>query len=160
MIRVKAWLDATPVSNPTVAIPTVYHFDAYNSVMIMEDCGVDTLSLTDFLTTGKLSNPFVAETVGNALGKFLATMHEWSKGNPDGILDVFDACLQARKLTARWIDESTVTLGRTSTAAPPILAESDLRMISEISDDLQRKIMRDRDIVSNEFIEPYNTYQN
>jgi len=152
MTRVKSWLPADSL----VTVPKVYHFDAHNNFIVMEDCGTDIVTLKDFLLLGKASSPGLAETIGRSLGEFIASMHEWSKSNPDGILDFFNGNEQARKLSA-WVTYGRLidTLKQTGDHVPPALSdppleveESDLQVISTIADELEKDMMSARNIVS------------
>ena len=41
-----------------------------------------------------------AETIGTAVDEFIALVHEWSRSNPDGMFDIFDESLHAKKILA------------------------------------------------------------
>lgn len=122
----------------------------------MEDCGTDAVTLKDFLRSGEASPPGLAQTIGTSLGEFIAAMHEWSKSNPDGILDVFDKSVQAKKLSG-WATYGRLlpTLDPTAEDIPPKLLDpplevddSDLKAIAQIADELQADMMSARDVVS------------
>ena len=66
----------------------------------MEDFGPDVVTLVDFLCSGDASAPGVAESIGTALGEFVLLLHEWSRSNPDGVLDAFDKNIQGKMATA------------------------------------------------------------
>ena len=53
MTRVRSILDPASL----VHIPKAYHFDASYSVIIMEDCGPDVVTLEDFLCSGDAAAP-------------------------------------------------------------------------------------------------------
>lgn len=149
MTRVR--LSLAPAS--LVTVPKIYHFDTHNNVIIMEDCGVDGISLREFLCSGHASSLGVAETVGRAIGEFLASMHEWSRNNPDGILDVFDNSLHAKKMAAHInCDLMSATLPRPDTNDPSLLPDlevvpSDIQAISKLSDEYRSRVMSTRDLV-------------
>ena len=83
-----------------IRIPIIHHFDVHNNFMIMEDCGDDVITLREFLCSGKVSSLKTAENIGAAVGQFIALVHEWSKSNPDGILDTFENSLHAKRTAA------------------------------------------------------------
>lgn len=154
MARVRSWLkDNSPAS--LVTVPKIHHFDADNSVIIMEDCGVDTIPLTDFAFTDKFSAPGVAKIIGQTLGDFIASLHDWSRGNPNGILDAFNTSLHAKSCTARWHREDLMeTVQLAGDDIPALLLDnafevdkSDLQIISKIADDFEKAIMSTRDTV-------------
>ena len=83
--------------NLFVKVPKILHFDVYNDLIIMEDCGADVITLRELLCSGSACSTTLAETIGTAVGDFIALVHERSRRNPDGILDTFDKCLHAKK---------------------------------------------------------------
>ena len=122
----------------------------------MEDCGVDAITLKEFLRSGRASPPDLAQTIGTSLGEFIGGMHEWSKINPDGILDFFDKSAQGKQLSG-WVTYGRLlpTLDPTAEDAPPKLLDpplevhdSDLQAIAKIADEVQADMISARDIVS------------
>jgi 5-methylthioribose kinase len=55
-------------------VPELYHFDEQAHVIIMEDCGVQSLNLKQLMLTATPS-PAVAREIGLALGQFLGRLH-------------------------------------------------------------------------------------
>jgi len=100
MTRVRLGLNLTPTS--LVTIPKIYHLDTHNHVIIMEDYGADTISLREFMESSDSSFPALAETIGTAAGKFIASVHEWSRSNPDGVLDRFEKNDRGRAAAAQF----------------------------------------------------------
>ena len=133
-----------------VTVPKIYHFDIHNNLIIMEDCGADSVSLRKFLHSGYAS-PGVAETIGKAVGEFIASMHEWSRANPDGVLDVFDNSLHAKKMaTYTNCDLMLTSLPHLDTNSPSLLpdlevAPSDIQVISKLMDEYRSRLMSARD---------------
>ncbi|KAG5643867.1 hypothetical protein DXG03_009551 [Asterophora parasitica] len=154
MTHVKAWLPPDSL----VTVPTIYKFDSEHNVLIMEDCGADTLTLKDFLSRGAASTskaPGLAATIGAALGHFLGKMHTWSRANPSGILEKFAKNTQAVQLSA-W-----ATYGRlVSTlkpnegdAVPPALAnpplavsEADVDVVRTVAEEAKEAMLTARDV--------------
>jgi 5-methylthioribose kinase len=97
MTRVRLYLPPTSL----VKVPKIHHFDHSNHLIIMEDCGADVVTLTEFLSSGEGSSVGVAETIGTAVGEFIGlVVHEWSRSNLDGILDTFEKSLHAKNMIA------------------------------------------------------------
>ena len=152
MTRVKSWLPSTSL----VTVPKIHHFDPHNKLIIMEDSGTDAVTLKDFLRSGKASPPGLAQTIGRSLGEFIAAVHEWSKTNPNGLLDVFDTSVRPGKLSG-WLYYGRLlsTLDPTAENVPPTLLDppldvhdSDLQVITKIADELQAEMRSTRDVVS------------
>jgi hypothetical protein len=154
MTRVRRWLkDSWPTS--LITVPEIYHFDEVNNVIVLEDCGTDTIPLIDLTFTDKFAAPGVAKMIGQTLGDFLASLHEWSKDNPDGILDVFNTALHAKSCTARWHrDDFMQMIQLEGDDIPALLLEnefkvdnSDFWIASKIAEDFERAIMSIQDTV-------------
>ncbi|KAF5378573.1 hypothetical protein D9615_007124 [Tricholomella constricta] len=153
MTRIKAWL---PADSP-VTVPTIYKFDPQRNVIIMEDCGIDALTLKEFMRRGSGSEsaaPGLAATIGTSLGRFLGAMHAWSRADPDGILELFAKNLQALRLSA-W-----ATYGRVAetlqpragddvppalTDQPIVVSESDMGIVNEVAEEMGEAITAARD---------------
>ncbi|KAJ7910327.1 kinase-like domain-containing protein [Mycena leptocephala] len=103
---------------PFATVPELYHFDEQAHVIIMEDCGVQSLNLKQLMLTATPS-PAVAREIGLALGQFLGRLHLWGASN-SSLLDYFDQNKQAKKITA-WITYerliSTLTTEKLSAVA-------------------------------------------
>ncbi|KAJ7835403.1 kinase-like domain-containing protein [Mycena leptocephala] len=65
---------------PFATVPELYHFDEQAHVIIMEDCGVQSLNLKQLMLTATPS-PAVAREIGLALGQFLGRLHLWGAKN-------------------------------------------------------------------------------
>jgi hypothetical protein len=152
MTRVKSWLSAGSI----VTVPKIHHLDTFNNVIIMEDCGTQNVTLKEFLRSGQGSAPGLAESIGTSLGEFIASMHQWGKKNPDGILDVFATSTYAKEISVfttygRLMD----TLELKGDNIPPKLMDppievdkADLEVVSKIVDELTSDMMAARDVVS------------
>ncbi|KAJ2915170.1 hypothetical protein MD484_g5223, partial [Candolleomyces efflorescens] len=101
MMRVKQHLS----SSSTVTIPEIYHFDTHNAVIIMEACGPNAVTLAQYLSSSQALSSSCTDTakaIGIALGEFISSIHEWSRGNPGGILDRFDDNIQGKESSANF----------------------------------------------------------
>lgn len=160
MTRVRSRLCGSHSS--VVNIPKVHHLDVHNHVIIMEDCGPDVITLTEYLSScGDAVSPESARAIGVALGEFLASIHNWSRSNPDGILDLFDENTQAKDVGAEfYYDRVAPTLDgsdKSSNELPPLLSDSqtdrsNIQLISTLAQEYRSKLFSDRvpgrDVVS------------
>lgn len=85
-------------SEQLVTVPAVHRFDKEANVIILDDCGEDSLTLKQFMQDGK-SNPSLSEEIGRALGEFLGKVHVWGRHNRP-VLDVFETNEQAKTMSA------------------------------------------------------------
>ncbi|TFY58493.1 hypothetical protein EVG20_g8126 [Dentipellis fragilis] len=79
--------------------PEVYLYDEDASVIVMEDCGEDSVTLKDLLKSGPPVSLEIAHRIGAALGTFLARLHAWGKSK-ENVLNMFEGNKQARTLSA------------------------------------------------------------
>jgi len=92
----------------------------------------------------------LAEAIGTAIGRFIALVHEWSRSNPDGILDVFSKSIHAKKTIASLNYERLVpTLERTDEDDLTLLSDlevdpSDIQVISKLTDEYHSLLMSAR----------------
>jgi hypothetical protein len=124
----------------------------------MEDCGPDAVNLHELLCSGKASAPGLAETIGTALGEFIAFMHEWSRSNPDNILDYFKKNTQAEKAVTEFgHDRLVATLLNSDKDDLPLVSglevdPSDIQVISKLVDEYRSQLasprVPNRDVVS------------
>jgi len=146
MTRVRLCLPPTSL----VKVPKIHHFDASNHLIIMEDCGTDVVTLREFLCSGGGSSVGVAETIGTAVGQFVALVHEWSRSNPDGILDTFEKSLDAKRMIADLNYNRLVTtlLGSDKDDLPFLsdleIDPSDIQFISKLTDEYHSHLMSAR----------------
>lgn len=144
--------------NLLVKVPQIYHFDVYNSFIVMEDCGADVVTLRDLFRSESSCSTGLAETIGTAVGDFIAEMHEWSRSNPDGILDIFDKSLHAKEIIADFNYNRLVTTLQCSDKDDlPLLSDlkidpSDIQAISKLTEEYHSHLMSARvpgyDVVS------------
>jgi len=91
--------------------------------------------------------PNLAENIGAAIGQCIALVHEWSRSNPDGILDTFDNSLHAKRTIADLnYDRLVATLQHCDKDDLPLLSDleippSDIQTISEIIDEYHTHLM-------------------
>ncbi|KAJ7114572.1 kinase-like domain-containing protein, partial [Mycena crocata] len=124
---------------PLAAVPGMHHFDKTAHVIIMDDCGEDSLNLKQLMLTATPSSA-VAREIGLALGEFLGRLHSWGTVDPS-MLDFFDSNEQAKKLTA-WVTYGRIisTLTTDDIPAVALLPES----VSECDLDDIRAIIAER----------------
>ena len=154
MTRVRHYLPPTSL----VKVPKIHHFDRFNHLIIMEDCGLNVVTLTEFLSSGAGSSVGVAESIGTAVGEFIALLHEWSRDNPDGVLDAFEKSLHAKNMLADMSYNRVVTtLLRSDKDDLPILSDlemdpSDIQAVSKLMEEYHSHLMSARvpghDVVS------------
>lgn len=65
-----------------VTVPEVYLFDEVQHVIVMDDAGEGSMSLQAFVQQGRATTD-MAKEIGSAVGRFLAWLHEWGRGNED-----------------------------------------------------------------------------
>ncbi|KAI9456939.1 kinase-like domain-containing protein [Boletus coccyginus] len=136
--------------NLLVKVPKIHHFDVYNNLIVMEDCGADVVTIRELLCSGSACSISIAETIGTAVGDFVALVHEWSRSNPDGILDIFDKCLQVKKMTAEFnYTRLVATLQCSDRDDLPLLSDfktdpSDIQAISKLADEYHSHLMSAR----------------
>jgi thiamine kinase-like enzyme len=154
--RVLAWSKEESSPSSIVTVPEIFVHDDQTHTLIMEDCGRDILTLKDFLLSITLSNTAaaLAPSIGTALGTFLARMHQWSRSNPGGILDLFSEHELARNLSA-WVTHGRMVETLDGTANLPKLedprlrvSEDDLKAIAEAAEYMQARIKAAKDVVS------------
>ena len=137
MTRVKAWLPCDSI----VTVPKVHKFDEKNSVIIIEDCGEDALTLKELVRQGKVSVDLAAE-IGKSVGHFLGSLHVWGRENPD-ILGLFKGNEQAVKMSSwvtygRLVSTLNGEAGLVALSDPPItMSESQSQIIAKVVSDMQ-----------------------
>ncbi|KAJ3570625.1 hypothetical protein NP233_g4283 [Leucocoprinus birnbaumii] len=94
--RVREWSPA----DAFVTVPTVYLYDDAEHVVIMSDCGANSVTLKEFMQQGRCS-PDVAHRIGKEVGDFLGRLHLWGKENKE-VHEFFDANEQAKQLSS-WV---------------------------------------------------------
>ncbi|KAG6830350.1 hypothetical protein H0H92_001143 [Tricholoma furcatifolium] len=151
LTRVKAWLPADSI----VTVPVVYKFDKEQNVLIMEDCGTNVLTLKDFaLRCHADASQNLASMIGKSLGKFICGMHEWSRANPDGILDIFAENTEALQLSpwatyGRLVE--TLKPGEGNTGLPAlrdptlVVSDADLDVVNKVASEVSTSMIAARD---------------
>ncbi|KAJ7155316.1 kinase-like domain-containing protein [Mycena filopes] len=98
-------------------VPSIYHLDEQAHVLIMEDCGTDSVNLKSMLI--KAPPPVgVARDIGRALGEFLGRLHAWGAAEP-AMLDLFEENEQAKGITA-WVTYGRLIPTLTSGTVPAV----------------------------------------
>jgi hypothetical protein len=155
MTRVRLCLPPTSL----VTVPKILHFDPSNHLIIMEDCGTDVITLTEFLNSGGGSSVGVAETIGTTVGEFIALLHEWSRSNPDGVIDSFGMGLNAKKIIADLSYNRVVpTLLGSDKDDLPLLSDleidpSDIQIVSKLMDEYRSHLMSTQ-VTSHDVVSP------
>ena len=145
MTRVRHHLPPTSL----VKVPKIHHFDRSNHLIIMEDCGTDSVTLTDFLSSGAIS-PGVAEAIGTAVGEFIGLVHEWSRSNPGCILDSFERNFRVKRTIADLsYNRIVTTLLRSDKDNLPMLTgleidPSEIQFVSKLMDEYRSRLMSAR----------------
>jgi len=70
--RVREWAPATAF----VTVPSIYHYDDQEHAIIMSDCGCNSMTLKEYLQTGKCS-PETGSKIGKQVGDFMGRLHAW-----------------------------------------------------------------------------------
>ncbi|TDL21319.1 hypothetical protein BD410DRAFT_299299 [Rickenella mellea] len=134
--RVKDFLPVDSI----VTVPVVHLYDKETNVIIMDDCGADSLTLKQLMLVNT-PNEELARTIGKAVGEFLACIH--IKGCADlDFLKFFDRNQEGKKLSAwvtygRLVETLTnVSRSRNGTALidPPLsIPNDDILTIEQLS---------------------------
>ncbi|KAF8139316.1 kinase-like domain-containing protein [Mycena galopus ATCC 62051] len=98
-------------------VPELHHFDEQRHVIIMDDCGAQSLNLKELMLTATPS-PAVAREIGLALGQFLGRLHSWG-ATDSSLLDAFDQNTQAKRITA-WITYERLISTLTTDKVPAV----------------------------------------
>ena len=73
------------------------------------------MGLQEFLCSDSAASPGITEAIDTALEKFIRSMHEWSRTNPNDILDVFDKNFAAKEALANYYyDHIVATLQKSN----------------------------------------------
>lgn len=111
-----------------MTVPTVHRFDKEAGVIIMDDCGVNALTLKRFMQEGR-SNPALGEEIGSALGEFLGNLHVWGEGNLP-VIDLFEGNKQAKEVSA-WATYGRLVSTLSNQDALPALRDPPINVSSE-----------------------------
>ncbi|KAI0931259.1 hypothetical protein AcW1_001289 [Taiwanofungus camphoratus] len=119
--QMREWLS----SDTFVSVPEVFLFDQTANVIIMQDCGENSLTLKQFLQDSPPS-VVVADRIGAALGELIGRLH--TRGSNDNeFLGLFVGNEKGRKLSASVTYDrlvSTLTNGRLPALSDPPLEVS------------------------------------
>lgn len=139
------------LSDMLVQVPKIHLYDSFNNIIIMEDCGMDVVNLRQFLTLANPISTNLAETIGSAIGLFVGHVHNWSRSNPGGILDLFGKNYHAKKTMADLnYDRLLSTLQGTDKDELPILDgfkvhKTDIKAIERIAGEYRDHLISERD---------------
>ncbi|KAF9074970.1 hypothetical protein BDP27DRAFT_1381023 [Rhodocollybia butyracea] len=124
--------------NDFVNVPEVHLFDEKESIIIMEDCGVGSLTLKQFAMDGKCTLD-TAEKIGLELGLFLRRIHAINRERNSAVCDVFEGNAEAKRISA-WATYGRLVSTLSGEDALPALQnspldikEGDMKAIEEIA---------------------------
>ncbi|CAL1694015.1 unnamed protein product [Somion occarium] len=134
-----------------VTVPAIHLFDDKADVIIMDDCGVDVLTLKQLMLE-KPPSIELARSIGEALGNFLAFFH--TEGTADQELLDFLAKNETGRQISSWATYgrlvSTLS-GKDELPAlpdPPLdVSQDDLNIIEKVSKELTDRMMTTRESV-------------
>jgi 5-methylthioribose kinase len=78
----------------------VYLYDKVEHIVIMDDCGSNSVTLKEYMQNGRCSVE-TAHRIGKEVGNFIGHLHTWGKGNPD-VYEFFEQNQQG-KILSSWI---------------------------------------------------------
>ncbi|KAF9270753.1 hypothetical protein L218DRAFT_976431 [Marasmius fiardii PR-910] len=142
-----------------VIVPRVNHFDEKENVIIMDDCGADSVTLKKFVIDGRC-NPQMAEKIGSALGVFLGGLHHtWGRKNVERLIEALTGHSRQAKEISAWAVYGR--LGATIRGEdpmsnvsenPPEVREDDVKRMEEIGEKISSEIMNaEEDFVMGDF---------
>ncbi|KAL0575243.1 hypothetical protein V5O48_006734 [Marasmius crinis-equi] len=134
-------------SDSLVTAPRVNHFDEKENVIIMDDCGADSITLKQFMLDGRCT-PALAEKIGDALGKFLGGMHHtWGTKGVAQLLETLKGHEEGKQISAWAVYgrvESTVTgedPGSFMSDNPPDVGADDLERLKIIANETSAAVV-------------------
>jgi 5-methylthioribose kinase len=107
-----------------VTVPTVHYFDDIAHVVIMDDCGIRSLTLKQ-LMLGNPPSSLIANAIGARLGEFLGRLHAWARDPQTSNLEFFDKNQQA-KMMSGFITYSRLVSTLIGEDKPPALIDPPL----------------------------------
>ncbi|PFH50963.1 hypothetical protein AMATHDRAFT_60169 [Amanita thiersii Skay4041] len=133
-----------------VTVPEVYLFDEKECAIIMEDAGVESVPLKQFMIEGRLSVP-MGERLGAALGEFAGRLHVW--GKDPNLLEYFEGHKMAKELFAWFYYDRLYGLidpSKESDVAalrdPPLeISDGDLAIIKKVGEDMATAVKNAKD---------------
>ncbi|TFK41990.1 kinase-like domain-containing protein [Crucibulum laeve] len=145
MKRVKAMLPRDAI----VTVPTVHLHDKEANVMIMDDCGEDTIHLKEFM---QVADPSVelSSKIGTLIGEFAGRLHAWGKNNTE-VYDYFEGNQQAKRISS-WAYYGRLLGTLTGEGHVPKLADpqlevrkEDLEVLGQVVQDMTQAMLSARD---------------
>jgi 5-methylthioribose kinase len=123
----------------------VYLYDKVEHIVIMDDCGSNSVTLKEYMQNGRCSVE-TAHRIGKEVGNFIGHLHTWGKGNPD-VYEFFEQNQQG-KIMSSWVFYgrllSTFSSGLGKLRDPDVFpSEAErgaLEKIAEESGDAMRKV--------------------
>ncbi|KAE9409172.1 hypothetical protein BT96DRAFT_984905 [Gymnopus androsaceus JB14] len=130
-------VEASIPSTSFVSVPKVHFFDEKESVIIMDDCGVHSTTLKQFVLDRKCTSD-LADKIGSQLGMFLRLIHGINRERNPDVCDVFAGNAEAKRISA-WATYGRLVSTLNGKDALPALIdpalhieEEDMKMISEV----------------------------
>ncbi|KAG7099765.1 hypothetical protein E1B28_001578 [Marasmius oreades] len=130
-----------------VTVPRVNLFDEKENVIIMDDCGPNSVTLKQFVIDGQCT-PALAEKIGGALGSFLSGLHHtWGRMGVSRLIEALRGNEQGKQISA-W-----AVYGRLSSTIrgedpmsnisenPPEIGEIELKKMEEIGKEISAGIL-------------------
>ena len=141
---------------PLVSIPTLYHEDRENRVLIISDCGEESCNLKTLMQRAPLDID-LARTIGHSLGNFLARLHNTtltSDSSPrspgEKLKAAFASHHQGRRICARFYYGpvlETLAPSHTQNAGPALitppldLSPAQLAVVASVVEEMEHQVM-------------------
>ncbi|KAK7058573.1 CTD phosphatase Fcp1 [Paramarasmius palmivorus] len=135
-----------------VTVPKVHLFDEKENVIIMDDCGAQSITLKQFVLDGKCTFD-LAEKIGSAVGTFLGGLHHtWGKNNSARLLEALRKNEQGKTISSWAIYGrlvQTLTPGGDPTSLvcdePPEVSEEDKKTLERVAKTMSEAILSAND---------------
>jgi RNA polymerase II subunit A-like phosphatase len=137
-------------SDAFVTVPEVHHFDDNEHAVIMDDCGVNAVTLKqyciDFDGSNQAARTIEVERVCSELGKFIHAFHTRSRGDSNALESlgtyepakrIFGWALYERLVSTLQLSEPLELLG----TEPLDVSESDIATITDIEKEVSEAIL-------------------
>uniref|UniRef100_A0A0W0FMF3 protein-serine/threonine phosphatase n=1 Tax=Moniliophthora roreri TaxID=221103 RepID=A0A0W0FMF3_MONRR len=131
-----------------VTVPKVHLFDEKENVIIMDDCGAESITLKQFVLDGRCTLN-LAEKIGSAIGTFLGGLHHtWGRRGAEHLLEALKKNEQGKALSAYAVYQrlmSTITPGADPMSLicdnPPEVSEEEKKVLEEVAKTVIEGIM-------------------
>ncbi|KAG7099763.1 hypothetical protein E1B28_001576 [Marasmius oreades] len=141
-----------------VTVPRVNHFDEKENVIIMDDCGTDSVTLKKFMIDGRCT-PALAEKIGDALGSFLGGLHHtWGKNGIARLMETLREHKQGKEVCVWAVygrlgstirgEDPTLNISEN----PPEVGETEFKRMEEIGKEISADMLsEEEDLVMGDF---------